>query len=260
MSIKPKKSLGQHFLIDSNISRKIVSLLDVKSGETVVEIGPGTGALTKWLVESYSGLIVIDVDPRVCSILNETYPNLNVVQADIRDYNWSELRSTVPLHIIGNIPYYITTPILFSLLDKRNFMYEAVLMIQKEVARRLVAVPSTKEYGILSVQLQLFASVELCFHVPRHVFRPQPRVDSSVVRLRFDKPEPACDVNLLRSVIRTAFNQRRKKLKNALKSFGLNNEKLTHAFNLNRRAEELNPSEFIVLTNLLADTGNMSNQ
>lgn len=240
---------------DPNISQKIVSELKAGADNSVIEIGPGTGALTRWLVEKYSHLTAIEIDSQICDLLRSDFPGLEILHEDISGFDWQKLKDEAPLHVIGNIPYYITSPILFSLLDNRNIMDEAVLMIQKEVASRLVAVPSTKDYGILSVQFQLFTSIELCFTVPRHVFHPVPKVDSAVIRLCFNKQDPLCETNVLRRLIRTAFNQRRKKLRNALKPVMREGAEIPADFDLNRRAEELHPEEFVTLTNLLSDSG-----
>lgn len=256
----PKKSLGQHFLKDPNVSGKIVNLLEAEPDDSVLEIGPGTGALTEWLIKKYTHLTVIEVDRRACEKLSSDYPGLDIIHADIRKFDWSSLTDRSPLFVIGNLPYYITSPILISLLEQRRLINEAVLMVQKEVASRLTAVPFTKEYGILSVQLQLFATVELCFEVHRHVFYPPPKVDSAVVRIRFNKKDPDCEIPLLRHVIRTAFNQRRKKLKNALKPLLLKDVELPPKFDFTRRAEELEPDEYVELTNLLVGAGILTNR
>jgi 16S rRNA (adenine1518-N6/adenine1519-N6)-dimethyltransferase len=166
------------------------------------------------------------------------------------------------ISVVGNLPYYITSPILFSVIDNRGLFKEAVFMMQKEVAERLVAKPRTKAYGILSVQTQIWSNVDYLFTVSRHVFNPKPNVESAVVKLRFNSPVPEVDPVKLKLVIRTAFNQRRKTLNNALKTLLhdqfpdlLIRQEFAEKWTLNRRAEELTPLEFVELTNAMYTSG-----
>lgn len=218
--IQPKKSLGQHFLRDPNTIRKIAHSLEAPPDAVVVEIGPGTGVLTRELAQRFGRLIAVEVDQRAVAHLAETLPDVTVLHQDVLRVDWHALAEEYgeKLWVIGNLPYYITSPILFSLLDSRQVIHQAVLMMQKEVAQRLVAVPRTKAYGILSVQTQLLAEPSLLFTVGRNVFHPKPDVDSAVVRLDFDGKPLDVSVELLRRIVRTAFNQRRKTLRNSLKS------------------------------------------
>jgi 16S rRNA (adenine1518-N6/adenine1519-N6)-dimethyltransferase len=254
MQVKPKKSLGQHFLTDTNIIRKIVDAVRVPDGGKVMEIGPGTGAVTQFLFQRYPDLEVIEIDSRAVEFLREQYPKLVIHQQDVLKTDWSGVGNS-PISVIGNLPYYITSPILFSVLDQRQLFTSAVFMMQKEVAERLVAKPRTKDYGILSVQTQLWSTPEYLFSVSRHVFNPKPNVESAVVRLTFDTPDPRVDAAKIKLVIRTAFNQRRKTLSNALKP--ILSERFPDAEEraefgasqgLSRRAEELTPQEFVPLT------------
>jgi 16S rRNA (adenine1518-N6/adenine1519-N6)-dimethyltransferase len=261
MSISPKKSLGQHFLTDGNIIRKIAGSLAPLPGNKVVEIGPGTGAVTAELVLKYPQLEVIEIDERAVAFLKATYPDLVIHQTDVLKASWDDLAQSSEnkqIALIGNLPYYITSPILFSVLDRRELFQEAVFMIQKEVADRLVAVPRTKDYGILSVQTQLLSRPEYLFTVSRHVFNPKPNVESAVIKLHFDKPAPEADLHQLKTVIRMSFGQRRKTMNNSLKP--LLTEKIPDAelrrefsekMGLHRRAEELEPNEFVGLTNAI---------
>ncbi len=227
MSILPKKRLGQHFLRDPNTIRKIAAALEAPADAPVVEIGPGTGALTEELLRLYPDLTAIELDERAVAHLRETVPGLDVRQQDVLETDWPALaeEKEQKLWVIGNLPYYITSPILFSLLDARQHLRRAVVMMQKEVAERLVAVPRTKAYGILSVQVQLLARPMLLFEVSRHVFHPKPDVTSAVVALDFHHgsgpgqagPPLGIDGALLRRTVRTAFGQRRKTLRNSLK-------------------------------------------
>jgi len=252
----PKKSLGQHFLTDPNVARKIVGALQAPPEGHVVEIGPGGGALTGLLLEAYPKLTAIEVDARAVAYLRAHHPGLDVRQADVLEVDWSALAEETgrPLYLISNLPYSLTSPILFSLLDHRRCLREAVLMMQHEVARRLVAVPRTKDYGILSVLVQLYARPVLLFRVSRNVFYPKPDVTSAVIRLAFDErtaPDPGVDPAFLRTVVRAAFNQRRKTLHNSLGRWTRARAiELPHGWD-RKRAEELSPSAFIELARYL---------
>ncbi len=249
---RPRKRLGQHFLVDPNIGRKIVAALQATPENPVVEIGPGTGALTGFLLARYPHLTAFEIDPRAVVVLKARWPELDVRQADVLTINWAELAQEKggPLHVVGNLPYYITSPILFALLDARAVLAEAVLMMQREVAKRLVAPPGSKTYGILSVAAQLLATPALLFSVSRHVFRPKPRVESAVVRLTFERPLPDVDLELLRQVIRTAFNQRRKTLRNSLRRLLPSGLSLPEPW-AQARAEALAPEDYVALTRWL---------
>ena len=240
MSFKTKKSLGQHFLTDNNIIAKIIDSIRIEERDRVIEIGPGTGALTRWLVKFHKDVHAIEVDERAIKILKEELPELTIHQNDVLKINWEDLVSkTGKTFIVGNLPYYITSPILFSVLESRHLFSEAIFMMQKEVAQRLVAHPHSKEYGILSVQIQLMSSPRLLFDVSPNSFSPPPKVMSSVIKLTFDKPPLSCSDQMLKSVVRTAFNQRRKKLSNALKP--ILGEKKPDGFDFDERAEDWKP-------------------
>ncbi len=253
--VYPKKSLGQHFLVDSNIASKIVSALKAEEDSLVVEVGPGQGALTGLLLERYSNLKAVEIDARAVEFLKAEYPGLVVINMDVLDIDWPSLctGSKKPFYLIGNLPYNITSPILFSLFDQAENMDEAVIMIQEEVARRLVAAPRSKAYGILSVAAQLVSRPELLFTVSRNVFRPRPAVSSAVVRLDF-RPGDHQFVRyegLLKRVVRESFNQRRKKLKNSLSRLTDQLARPVPEKWAGKRAEELSPCEFVELTNYL---------
>ncbi len=253
---QPRKRWGQHFLIDPNIARKIVEALQAAPEDPVIEIGPGTGALTGLLVQRYPQLTAIELDPRAIAALKARWPFLDVRHLDVLEVNWSALAAEKGrrLHVIGNLPYYITSPILFALLDARDALDEAVLMLQREVAERLVALPNSKTYGILSVVAQLWATPEWLFSVSRHVFRPKPQVESAVVRLTFARPLPQVDLNLLRLLIRAAFNQRRKTLRNSLRRLLHPELELPEPW-MQRRAETLTPTDYVELTRWLQKYG-----
>lgn len=244
LGIKPKKQLGQHFLKDELSASKIVGLLP-EDDAPVLEIGPGTGVLTKYLAERRH-LQLVEVDDRSVAYLRQRWPQLDIKEVSILEYDWS-LASKGPINVIGNLPYYITSPILFSILDFPERWNCAVFMIQKEVAERLVARPRTKEYGILSVQTQVLAEVELVFDVAAESFDPPPKVVSSVVRLHRKAPLKPELRKALKTIVRTAFNQRRKTMRNSLKSLNLEDWIRDNEW-LSRRPEELTPFEFVQLS------------
>lgn len=253
--IKPKKSLGQHFLTDQNIIGKIVSSVRSEREERVIEIGPGTGALTQALLEEFDDVHAIEIDTRAVKLLEQSFADLKIHVGDILKVNWEELSAgKMKTHIIGNLPYYITSQILFSLLEAREHLTDAILMMQKEVAERLVADIRTKDYGILSVQTQLMSSPEILFQVSRHCFSPPPKVESAVIRLVFDKGPLACSDDHLKKVVRTAFNQRRKKLSNALKPI-LPKKIQPEGFDFDKRAEAWPPGVYEKLTATLEEDG-----
>ena len=252
----PKKSLGQNFLTDPNTARKIVAALRAPAEGPVVEIGPGTGALTRLLLDRFASLTALEIDARAVAHLQAAYPGLDVRQVDVLTVDWGALAEEKggPLYVIGNLPYYITSPILFGLLEHREHLREAVMMMQREVAERLVAEPRTKAYGIPSVLTQLYTRPELLFSVSRNVFYPKPEVTSAVIRLAFDvQVAPALDVDpaFLRTVVRAAFNQRRKTLHNSLSMWTrAQGVELPHGWG-RRRAEELPPSAFVELVHYI---------
>lgn len=256
--ITPRKHLGQNFLTDPNTARKIVGALQAPADAYVVEIGPGTGALTGVLQERFEAFTALEVDARAVKYLRRRYPGLDVRQVDVLKTDWPALAGAQerPLYLIGNLPYNITSPILFGLLDNRRYVRQAVLMMQLEVAQRLVAVPRTKAYGILSVLVQLDARPELLFRVSRNVFFPKPDVTSAVVRLVFDEAATsAATVNsaFLRTVVRAAFNQRRKTLHNSLGQWTREQAiELPYDWG-QRRAEELTPVAFVELAHYLQE-------
>jgi 16S rRNA (adenine1518-N6/adenine1519-N6)-dimethyltransferase len=244
--IKPRKSLGQNFLTDHGVVERIVDSIQAKRDQLVIEIGPGTGALTTILLKRFDRFRAIEIDNRAVDVLKQRHPGIDILQMDVLDSSWFEhLPTSERIAVIGNLPYYITSPILFLLIDNRERFSEAVIMVQKEVAERLVATPGNKTYGILSVQVQLAATVEYLFTVHRNAFYPQPNVDSAIIRLTFDKPVPDVDGEHLRRVIRQAFSQKRKMLRNTLSPImhGINLDE----WDLTRRAETLSLDEFVQL-------------
>lgn len=252
---RPKQSLGQNFLQDPNMAEKIVRTLEAPTDAHVVEIGAGTGELTTRLAEKYPRLTAIEIDERAVEILLQKYPDLDVRHEDVLETDWSSLAEEAegPLYVISNTPYYLTSELIFRLLEHRTLVREAVLTMQKAVAERLVADPRTKAYGILSVLLQLFAAPTLEFTVPPQVFSPQPDVSSAVVRILFGPDHGPDDLELddVRPIVRAAFNQRRKMLRNSVSAW-------TDAAGVDlpeewgrKRAEALSPDDFARLARFL---------
>ena len=254
--LPPKKSLGQHFLIDGNVRDKIVGLLRAEPGDVIVEIGPGTGAMTGMLHSRFRNFVALEIDQRAVQLLREQMPDLDVRHCDVVGYDWEGLASEMQrkLHVIGNLPYYVTSQVIFGLLEAPGSISEAVMMMQREVAERLVASPRTKAYGILSVMVQLYSEPELAFRVSRNVFRPRPDVESAVVRLAFDGRPTAFDglkPDWIRKVVKAAFNQRRKTLRNSLRKLASECRRDIPEPWGSQRAEELSPEEFVELARYL---------
>ena len=253
--LAPQKSLGQNFLRDENVARKIVQSLRAESHDIILEIGPGQGDLTRFLLEKSWTVIGVEFDPKAARILRERFgARLLVMEQDVLLINIEEIANQFGRNpcIVGNIPYYITSEILFWVLDQRTWIRNATLMMQREVAGRLVASPESKAYGILSVFAQLFARTELLFKVSRNSFHPRPRVDSAVVRFEFGQASLPVDERFLRNIVRCTFGARRKTLRNGLKMMGFSEAHLDRVnFDLARRPEQLSPADFVHLTGLL---------
>lgn len=255
--VKPKKYLGQHFLKDENIARKIVVSLGSHSS-TIIEIGPGTGVLTKYLFEKKDkNVFLIEIDIESYDFLIAQFPQYkaNIINADFLKVDVlsliNGLESNSKFSIIGNFPYNISSQIFFKVLDLKNEVDEVVCMIQKEVAERISAKNGSKTYGILSVLLQAYYDIEYLFTVNETVFNPPPKVKSAVIRLtRNNSAVLDCDDDLFKKVIKTSFNQRRKTLSNSLKSI-MNGVKVDDDI-FQKRPEQLSVTEFVRLTNLIA--------
>jgi 16S rRNA (adenine1518-N6/adenine1519-N6)-dimethyltransferase len=255
--VRPKKFLGQHFLHDKRIAQKIVDALEVTSGDAVLEIGPGTGMLTRLLEPRVEQLRVIELDHESVGYLNAHFPRLreggHIHEGDFLKLDLSEFPT--PLHIIGNFPYNISSQIFFRILEHRQQVVQTVCMIQKEVAERLAAHEGSKTYGILSVLLQAFFTIEYLFTVPPGVFMPPPKVQSAVIRLkRNERKSLPCDEKLFHRVVKQAFQTRRKTLRNALKNLNLPPSLASHEW-LTKRAEQLSVEHFIELTLLIEQHG-----
>lgn len=246
--VRPKKNLGQHFLTDQNIARKIVDSLGTEIPD-VLEIGPGTGVLTQYLLQRNEiNLHVIEIDRESVAYLKHHFPQLiNIYEEDFLKAG-IENRFSEKFNIIGNFPYNISSQIFFRILAVRNRVPEVVGMIQKEVAERIASKHGTKSYGILSVLLQAFYNIEYLFTVSEHVFLPPPKVKSAVIRLKRNNVESLlCDEKLFTSVVKAAFNQRRKMLRNSLRNIC---EEVPEKF-AEKRPEQLSVSDFIEITQLI---------
>lgn len=262
--VKAKKYLGQHFLKDEEIAKKIAYTLSMEGYTNVLEIGPGTGVLTKYLLQRSMNLVAMELDEESVIYLNHSFQlehneilqqnnSLEVIQADFLKYNLSTLFNMEPFAITGNFPYNISTQIVFRLLEIRNRVPEFSGMFQKEVAQRICAKEGNKTYGILSVLVQAFYHAEYLFTVNPEVFDPPPKVESGVLRLvRKDELTMDCDEKLFFRVVKTGFNQRRKTLRNSLKIFNLSDNLKEDAI-FDRRPEELAVAQFIALTKKIGD-------
>jgi len=256
--LRPKKSLGQNFLRDHNIARNIIAAFGPQPDDLVLEIGPGEGILTSLLAGRVRKLVAMDIDRRVIERLGGAYPGaaVEIVHQDILTADFAHLARSAggPVRVIGNIPYNITTPILFHLLDNREGVRDALIMMQREVARRLVAGPGTKEYGIPSVFFRVLSDVKIVFDVSADAFFPRPKVTSSLVHL-IPLPSPRYAVEdepFFRRMVRFVFGQRRKILRNSLRAF-LDTEgaSLPDIDGLGQRPEQLAADELVALANRL---------
>lgn len=256
MSVSPKKSLGQHFLTDKNIAEKIVSALP-KNPQLVLEIGPGTGVLSELLLkDAEKDCLFIETDRESVEYLSAQFPGIERKLVH-NDFLKVDLKSLVhdQYQIIGNLPYNISSQIFFRMLEDKDRMQSAVVMIQKEVAERIKADHGNKTYGILSVLLQTWYDIEYLFTVSEHVFNPPPRVKSAVIRLRRNSTmDIGCDTNHYINVIKSGFNQRRKTLRNSLKAIIGGKDTSDIEDLLAKRAEQLSVEDFIELANQLAES------
>lgn len=251
--VRAKKHLGQHFLNDENIASKIADSLSLKGYEHILEIGPGMGVLTKYLLQKDTTTHVIEIDTESVAYLKSNYLNLaeRIIEKDFLKYDLSQIFKNEPFAIIGNFPYNISSQILFKTLEMRNQIPEFSGMFQKEVALRICSKEGSKVYGILSVLTQAFYDAEYLFTVPPEVFNPPPKVDSGVLHLkRKEIYELPCDEFLFFKVVKTGFQQRRKTLRNSLKIFNLSDNLKANAI-FDQRPEQLSVPQFIELTQLI---------
>lgn len=256
--VRPKKNLGQHFLTDLSIARRIADTVDAYPDIPVLEVGPGMGVMTQYLVEKPRELRVVEIDRESVAYLNENFPRLQgqIIGADFLRMDLSEVFEGREFVLTGNYPYDISSQIFFKMLDNRHLIPCCTGMIQREVALRIASEPCTKAYGILSVMIQTWYDVEYLFTVDETVFNPPPKVKSAVIRMtRNSRTELGCDESLFKRVVKSAFGQRRKMLRVSLKQLFSNSQPPSADFFacdiMTRRPEQLTISEFISLTNMV---------
>lgn len=248
--VRAKKYLGQHFLKDLEVARRIAESLELSEPTSVLEIGPGTGVLTQFLLQNPNiNLTAVELDSESVVYLRRHYPALKLIEADFLKM---DLKTLFPdkFSIIGNFPYNISSQIFFKMLENRDRIPCLVGMIQKEVAERMAAKHGSKTYGILSVLMQAFYTIDYLFTVHEHVFDPPPKVKSAVIRLtRNEVNELGCDEQLFKTVVKTAFNQRRKMMRNSLNPLVDKNHPMYADVLFDKRPEQLDIAAFIELTN-----------
>lgn len=260
---RPKKSLGQHFLSDQNILSRLIKAINPRHGLKYIEIGPGQGALTRHLLPLVDALTVIEIDKHIIPVLKQECAGLgtlNVIEANVLHVDFSQLftqlAGTDKLQVVGNLPYNISTPILFHLIERLDVIDEMHFMLQEEVVDRLVAKPHTKDYGRLTVMVQSYCDIEKLFTVPPGAFNPPPKVYSAVARLT---PKPnneimaSIDQTFFSHIVNVAFQQRRKTIRNSLKSLAQEEDLAAVGLDLKARAENLSVQDYINLARYLKD-------
>lgn len=257
--VKPKKALGQHFLTDLSIADRIAATLDEYKGVPIIEVGPGMGVLTRYLLDRGHDLTVVEIDTESVDYLNRYFPELSgrVLEEDFLKMDLASKVGNKPFCVIGNYPYNISSQIFFKVLDFKDSVTCCSGMLQKEVAERLAAPPGNKTRGILSVLLQAWYDVEYLFTVSEHVFNPPPKVKSGVVKLtRNSVTDLGCDERLFKTVVKTSFGQRRKTLRNSLKSLLPAGMTIPDNPMFALRPEQLRVEQFIELTNIISNLRN----
>ncbi len=250
--VKPKKFLGQHFLKDLQVAKDIADTIDTCPDVPVLEVGPGMGVLTQYLIPKKRPLKVVELDFESVAYLKENFRELgdNIIEQDFLKMDLSALFEGKSFVLTGNYPYNISSQIFFKMLDNKEIIPCCTGMIQKEVAERIAAKPGNKTYGILSVLIQAWYNVEYLFTVHEHVFNPPPKVKSAVIRMtRNEIKDLGCDEKLFKQIVKTTFNQRRKTLRNSISSILDKENPLSADPIFNKRPEQLSVNEFIELTN-----------
>ena len=255
-SVKPKKNLGQHFLTDLNVAKRIADTVDACPNIPILEIGPGMGVLTQYLVEKHRDVKAVEIDKESVAYLNEAFPILhdNIVGADFLQMNLEDIFSGKQFVLTGNYPYDISSQIFFKMLDNKNLIPCCTGMIQREVALRIAAQPGNKTYGILSVLIQAWYDVEYLFTVDEDVFNPPPKVKSAVIRMtRNNVSKLNCDEILFKRLVKTVFNQRRKMLRASLRQMIPNkaHKNFYEQDVMTKRPEQLTIAQFVELTNMV---------
>lgn len=256
---KARKRFGQNFLHDPGVIEKIVRAINPKPEDTIVEIGPGLGAITEEILALNPRLQVVELDRDLIPVLRTkffNYPDFRVHEADALSFDFSQLVTDRALRIVGNLPYNISTPLIFHLLGQSGVVQDMHFMLQKEVVQRLAAVPGDNNYGRLGIMAQYFCKVQPLFEVGPGAFRPAPKVDSAIVRLVPHKvlPHPAKDLKTLQAVVRTAFNARRKTLRKALAAMVTVEQLQSLGINDGLRPENLSLADYVQIADMLAET------
>ncbi|MDE5706150.1 16S rRNA (adenine(1518)-N(6)/adenine(1519)-N(6))-dimethyltransferase RsmA [Muribaculum sp.] len=254
--VRPKKALGQHFLTDESVSRRIADTLSAYVGTPVVEVGPGMGMLTKYLIADGHDVTVVEIDGESIDYLHENFPQLQgerIIDGDFLQMDLADKMGGKPFCVIGNYPYNISSQIFFKVLDYKDMIPCCSGMLQREVAERLAAGPGTKARGILSVLLQAWYDVKYLFTVDEHVFNPPPKVKSGVIIMtRNGVTDLGCDERLFRTIVKTTFGQRRKTLRNSIRGLLPAGASLPESPLWAKRPEQLSVADFVELTNLAA--------
>jgi 16S rRNA (adenine1518-N6/adenine1519-N6)-dimethyltransferase len=248
---KPKKRFGQNFLQDENVLNKIVREINPQKDDSIIEIGPGYGALTQKLLTSTENLIAVEIDNELAENLKERFPHLHLINEDFLETDLSQLSTDgKKLRVVGNIPYNITSLILFKLIENNKLIKDAVFMVQLEVAKRMTSSRGTKDYGILAVVLKYFTETKLCFKISPNVFYPKPKVFSALVHIRFNEIEHSEEEQkMFVSIVKASFGNRRKTLKNSLGNSIFHEIDFSNSgIDLSLRAENLSVDDFIALT------------
>ena len=251
--MKPKRKFGQNFLTDDNIAKDIVSFLSDSKTKTIIEIGPGKGILTKYLLKiSHKEIKFVEIDEECVSYLKNKYPNIekHLINDDFLNINLNSFKQ--PLSIIGNFPYNISSQILFKIYENKKIVNEMIGMFQLEVAERICSNYGTKKYGILSVLIQAFFEVKMMKKIKPNSFLPIPKVDSAVIKISKKTDTINCDEILFKKIVKQSFGQRRKTLRNSLKIFNITDIKKEDTI-FAKRPEQLSVSDFIYLTNLVGN-------
>ena len=265
MSNKPghqaRKRFGQNFLHDPGVIERIIRAINPKPDDAIVEIGPGLGAITEEILAVNPALQVVELDRDLIPVLRTkffNYPDFRIHEADALKFDFSQLAGDKPLRIIGNLPYNISTPLIFHLLSYSGVVQDMHFMLQKEVVQRMAAVPGDNNYGRLGIMTQYFCKVQPLFEVGAGAFRPAPKVDSAIVRMvpHTTLPHPAKDLGTLQSVVRTAFNARRKTLRKALAGLVTVEQLQSLGINDGLRPENLGLADYVAIADMLVDRKN----
>ena len=252
MQVRPKKSLGQHFLTDLSIASQIADTVDACPDIPILEVGPGTGVLTQFLLQKQRELRVVEIDRESVAYLKSNYPSLDgkIIESDFLQMDLSSTFEGKPFVLTGNYPYNISSQIFFKMLEYKDLIPCCTGMIQKEVAERMAATPGHKSYGVLSIFIQAWYDVTYLFTVDEHVFNPPPKVKSAVIRLtRNSNSSLGCDEKLFRRIVKSVFTMRRKMLRNGMKQIVGNGSPMLNDPLFNKRPEQLSIQDFIDLTN-----------